>query len=286
MSKFHNKGIEAPDKVLDELKKNIGEYKAYIHQQIERLLDKIVSREDEICEKVDINKTGISNLNDNFSSLNGVLYEIKSLAEKNKDELGSLDAYQKELDEMKASLRDLSKHTSMGLSKNLEDCENQISETRRLFRELGLSVDKNRESSLGLFKEVTDLRKYAEGLDESIGIESNQLSNLKKSFDLCEVSYQDLYRDFKELSEKFVVFSKESDRKINGLEDKCNSLSEEMKEMQTLIRCSSTAKEFLELKEIVDLIPKGTRREDISSDWRHQMELKISRMEKKLNKQG
>lgn len=286
MSKLHNKGVEAPDKIIDEIKKKVGESRRYIDEQIEKLsntFNKDLSRKEFELESM---RSNIFNLNENFSILSKLSYDLKGISDNNKDVFFSIEKHNEFSDEIDALLKALEMNIKASLGEERSRSDENQSKIEREIRNLSISVEKNRESILGIFKRIEDLENGLKDQQERLNLSFNMHSGNQKYLDVQQQKEEEISNKVKCLDEEFSVFSNRFEKTIDTVshlsnlnQDKIEVLKEELQKIDSSEEFKQLS-EILGMKEMIQSVPKKVF--DEIKDWKKQMELKMTRLEKKF----
>lgn len=280
---LHNDDIQDADKLIDDIKKKIGENRKHIEDKIDGLQTTLAQIDFE-------NKKLLKELQESFysieeesktSSERSLLAE--NMAKENGKNLELIPSIQNDINGFSCQLKLIE-------SEFIESFEIQEKKCNDKYKDFNVKIDdinkicyRHANFISACEDEISDIKK---DIDNLFGDISKILIQDRSTFDRIE-SLNRYQKTLEKLLDDFMFKYEDHVRETKSntliLTERDRYIESVMKIMDDHLVKTVDKKDFLELKKVVDSIPKNHPKESVSSTWKEQIELKLARLEKKVH---
>jgi chromosome segregation ATPase len=275
---------ESPERVLDQIKKRVGEFKQYVDDKVCNSFESFDKSREELKKYIQDIEKDMDRIKSDFSQLVSRSKDFFDVSSTNTTDIQKMISSKDEFSDFKTEFLHTKKEILDQMQKNKEDrlvknssFDAEIKNINSRFSDFQKSLIEIKDSIKGCSSQISHFRSVLQEDAEKISKSNAEIVDLKNSF-------SSLNNSVVNLGQELFVKSKSLEKRFLNLEERNKYLSEELEKTKNSFSELPTKKDFSDLNKKVSELLEKRESSSVSSDWKHQFELKISRLEKKINK--
>jgi chromosome segregation ATPase len=284
MSKEEKKESSDIPMLIDDIKKKVGSQKEYVDNNFDLISKSLKGIQEEFFRKINDLDDKLKVYVDDFSSISERSFMAINMVKSLKDEVIMKDTWKNDLETLienhknwfKKIENDLEEKTRLSidryssLNSDMKMQDKGIYDLSDKVKELLVRVENILNVSEELCIKIHNFKTELDENSEESVKNKEDIGNIGMNLGNLSATLDDIFREVSSVR--------------SYAQENLKSLNCEIKEKAEVSSIREIQKEIKDLKEVVETIPKKRPDEEqLSSTWKQQMELKIARIEKKLN---